>query len=282
MKRCALCVLRCALCVRGAASCLTRAAACAPRDAKRVNRGQCVKRAGMCGGAGFAALLLCAMATASVTVAHADPWRRYQSAHVALTAPAGHDVTRLLTALERAYASVRAYGLALPPMVQARTYANTPDFVRGSGGSWFNLAIARGGTIHLQPTNLLIRREALGSTLCHEMVHVALERSAQRGLPRWFNEGLAMVVAGERRAERIRFSRIAQLEDTLARSKSYDNVRSAYGTAERLVRRLIDGFGRDKVLALARSVGDGADFERGFRTLTGALPAVWSAPLMRP
>ncbi|MBS1912458.1 MAG: hypothetical protein JST22_10770 [Bacteroidetes bacterium] len=223
-----------------------------------------------------ALLVLCGL-TASPVCAGARGWQRYQSAHVVLLAPAGQDVTRLLEELERAHADVRAYGLTLRGMISARCYPTTADFMSASGGGAYNLALARSGRIHLQPLPVLMRRGELGRALRHEITHVALERAARFGLPRWLNEGMAMSVAGEKQPERLRFARLAQLEDTLARSRRYDNLRSAYGTAERLTSALLLACGRAKVLALLQAVGAGAGFDAGFRALTGEAPDRWAA-----
>ncbi len=213
--------------------------------------------------------------------ARAAGWARYQSSHVILYAPSGRDVSRLLSELESAYRDVRLFGIALPGMVEARTYATTADFVAGSGGRAFNLAVARGVRIHLQPGDVLLRRGEMANTLRHELTHVGLEGAARNGLPRWMNEGLAMMVAGEQRPETIRFRRLEALEDTLSRSASYSRLRSAYGTSQRLVRSLSDMIGRPKVLALVRSVASGGNFEKGFRAVAGLAPAEWAAGRLR-
>ncbi|HVZ38287.1 MAG TPA: hypothetical protein VHI13_03350 [Candidatus Kapabacteria bacterium] len=243
-------------------------------DSQRPVRNGIVRR--HAAGRAVVLLVLCGVA-ASPLCALARGWQRYQSAHVVLLAPAGQDVTRLLDELERAHADVRAYGLTLRGMISARCYATTADFMSASGASAYNLALARSGRIHLQPLAVLMRRGELGRALRHEITHVALESAARRGLPRWLNEGMAMSVAGEKQPERLRFARLAQLEDTLARSRRYDNLRSAYGTAERLTSALLLACGRAKVVGLLQAVGAGSGFDAGFRALTGAEPDRWAA-----
>jgi len=199
----------------------------------------------------------------------------YRSAHFALTVPAGHDVTRLLDELERAYDEIRSFGLGLPGMVRVRSYGSTSEFVRRSRGHSFHLALAEGDRLHLQPLAVLLKNGALARTLRHELAHVGLAGAARRGLPRWLNEGVAMVAAGESHPETIAFTSLRQLDDTLARSRSHDNIRSAYGTSVRLARGLIDRHGRGKVLALLRTIGARGNFERTFRAATGATLKEW-------
>lgn len=202
---------------------------------------------------------------------------RYQSAHFILTAPRGSDPGRLLEELESAYRDLRAFGLKMPSMITARSYGSTADFTRGAGASSFNLGIAIADVIHLQPVALLLRRGDLGRTLRHELTHVGLVEAARRGLPRWMNEGMAMVAAAEKQPERLRFLRLDRLELTLSSSRSHDTLRSAYGTAERLVSGLIATVGKEKLLSLLREVAGGGDFEERFARLTGLPPGEWGA-----
>ncbi len=185
------------------------------------------------------------------------------------------DVSRMLEELESAYRDLRSYGLSLPRMVDVRCYPSTAEFTRRSGGESFHLAIAIGERLHLQPLPVLLRNGGLARSLRHELTHVALAGAAARGLPRWLNEGMAMIVAGERHPEVIRFRSLRQLEDSLFGSRSHDNLRSAYGTSARLAGRLAERLGRQKILALLRTVGSRGNFERAFRAYMGVALGAW-------
>lgn len=200
---------------------------------------------------------------------------RYSSSHFTVRAPAGHDMNRLLDELELAYTDVRSFGLALPTMVQVRSYGTTAQFVRHSGGQTFHLAIARDELLHLQPLATLLKSGEFSRTLRHELTHVALVGAAKRGLPRWLNEGMAMVVAGEHHPEETKFRSLRQLDDTLAGSRSRRTLRGAYGTAGRLVRRLVESHGKEKVLALLRTVESRGKFEEAFSSFTGTSVRDW-------
>lgn len=200
---------------------------------------------------------------------------RYSSAHFTLTAPAGYDMTRLMDELERAYDDVRRKGLSLPGMIHGTSYASTSGFVRGSGGRAFHLALARDERLHLQPLPVLLKNGDLPRALRHELTHVALADAARRGLPRWFNEGMALAVAGERHSEGLAFTSLRQLDDTIARSASHEHLRDAYGTAGRLTRNLLERHGMSGMLALVRTVARRGDFERAFRGATGTGLREW-------
>lgn len=206
---------------------------------------------------------------------------RYQSAHFTLILPNGVDPGTLLDALENAYRDVRGVGLKLPSMILVRSYSSTDEFVRSAGGDRSDLAVAQDERIHLQPLPLLLRRQDAPFAYRHELTHVGLAKAARHGLPRWVNEGVAMVVAGERQPEQFRFGRVDQLEDSLGRSRSYLIRRSAYGAAGRLVSDLMTRYGRSRVIALLRSVAAGGGFERRFRVLTGTSSTEWGNQELR-
>ncbi len=225
-----------------------------------------------------AAMLFCALLLAAAPgslVAQSPGMGELRSEHVLLAAPRGGDCARILSELERAYREVRRFGLTVPPTVRTVCYATTADYIRGSGGSGYQLAMARQGVIHLQPYALLLRRGGFARAIVHEMAHVALTPAAAAGLPRWLNEGLAMSVAGEKAPESMKVRTLAELERVLERPGSWARARSAYGTSERLVGRLIGAIGRSGVIDLARRVAAGEGFEGAFRRLVKVDPAAW-------
>jgi hypothetical protein len=93
---------------------------------------------------------------------------------------------------------------------------------------------------------------------------------------------MAMTVAGERYSEAEKFRGLAQLEDSLAKSRSYRTVRSAYGASARLVRRLMTSFGKERLMGMLRSVAARGDFEGAFRELAGRAVSEWGREELLP
>jgi hypothetical protein len=195
--------------------------------------------------------------------------------------PRGENAARVLDELKRAYVAVREYGVRLPAKVNARIYRSTYEFTQGSGGAAYNLAVWSRGVVHLQPARVLLRSGGFARSLRHELTHAGLAETAGSTLPRWLNEGLAMTAAGELQPETVRFRTLAALEDTIARSRAYATVRGAYGTAARLVRALVERYGRGRVISLAAGAAAGRHFESEFRGLTGLTAAEWGADALR-
>ncbi len=120
---------------------------------------------------------------------------------------------------------------------------------------------------------------ALEEVLAHEVAHVLIYRaSAGRRIPRWFNEGLAMLAGRSWRlrdetqfalsllfAERVPLWR---LDDLFEGSRS--DVERAYALSGALVQDLLDKYGMGLPRALLSRVARGVGFDEAFRQVTGA------------
>jgi hypothetical protein len=67
-----------------------------------------------------------------------------------------------------------------------------PEWIEG-------LAVAETNTILLRSPRTLPPHESIDAVFAHELAHLALGQRVPHGLPRWLNEGLAMLVAHELR-----------------------------------------------------------------------------------
>lgn len=111
----------------------------------------------------------------------------------------------------------------------------------------------------------------LDRILSHEFVHAVVATLAGRTVPAWLNEGLATVMepAGSEDAEaplaRVRtqpdLSRLHQPFVDLSR----DDAETAYASAARAVRRLIEQRGASAIVALLQDLGRGVPFARAFQ-----------------
>lgn len=208
------------------------------------------------------------------------------SSHFSLMVGLSKQTNELLTNCEKAYRYVEGYGIKLPQKIRGVAYGTTQEFVKKSGGKYYNLAVARGEQIHLQPAYLLAKKgtniidnqnekSGLQKTLVHELVHIGLSRQAEY-LPCWFNEGLALVVSEEETTANTKFVSIKQIEQALKQS-NYDKLRSAYSYSQRAVRKLVATYGKEKIITLGRSVSGTNSFENNFIKLVGVRVEKWFA-----
>lgn len=199
----------------------------------------------------------------------------YNSSHFILLAPRGVNVNELINECEDSYNYVVKFGVTLPNRIKGITYSTTSEFVNIGGGSYYNLGLSVNNEIRLQPLSLLLKRGGFSKVLRHELTHIALNKAEVNGLPRWFNEGLAMNVSKEELICKMKFSTLKQIQDTILKSKNYENVRSAYSICINLISKLISLYGKDKVIKLTELVSNGNNFEIEFKALTNKLSKFW-------
>jgi hypothetical protein len=119
----------------------------------------------------------------------------------------------------------------------------------------------------------------LEEVLAHEVAHVLIYRaSAGRRIPRWFNEGVAMLAG---RSWRLRDQTqlalgllsgekvpLWQLDDLFEGDRSH--VERAYALSGALVQDLLDRYGTGLPAALFSRVAQGLPFDEALRRTTGA------------
>lgn len=222
----------------------------------------------------FLVLSFCFCGTVATAKAQSNLVAR-KMANFTLLLPSDQDPTQLTDQLESARKQVQDYGLALPQTVVVRVYSTSVQFSQATGLTTSHLAGTKNGRLHLQPLPLLLRRPEAFRSIQHELVHIALGEAARKGLPRWFNEGMAMVVAGEKQIEGITFVTLQALQDSLLRSRNYSTIRSVYGTCQRLVEKFVKQQGKSAVLAMLRAVRINGKFSEQFRRLAGRSVEEW-------
>lgn len=133
------------------------------------------------------------------------------------------------------------------------------------------------------PNGALVELE---KTFEHELAHVAIDR-ARRGhpIPRWFNEGYALLQADEWTPERADvFGRaasagalkpFAEIERTFPEHSASAGL--AYSQSLQFVMHLQDTAGQDVIARIMRQVGEGKSFEHAFASAVGSSLALTEA-----
>ena len=119
---------------------------------------------------------------------------------------------------------------------------------------------------------------SLDELLLHELTHVLVARAAGgRAVPRWFNEGLAMMAGGPWSLEdrtRLTLAMVRGSERTLSEIDTLfagrpGEVRLAYAISGALVRDIVLQHGRPAPRRILAAVGHGSTFPEAFREATG-------------
>jgi hypothetical protein len=136
-------------------------------------------------------------------------------------------------------------------------HATTADFIAATGLSGWATGATRGARIELQPLKLLQKRNAVATTLRHELTHSFIELLGQaraQRTPRWLAEGLCLHVSGEGPAMmRVKIPRQLTreaLERKLAQPPSAAETKELYALAYAQVQSLIKANGESYVWQL--------------------------------
>ncbi|MEE2775283.1 MAG: hypothetical protein VYE73_00725 [Acidobacteriota bacterium] len=140
-------------------------------------------------------------------------------------------------------------------------------------------ALSRESVVVLLPERILsYPHGSLEEVLRHELAHVLIARAAgQRPVPRWLNEGLAMIAGsawgfGDR--SRVAMALILNRERPLAEidrlfRESPSEVKDAYALAGAFTHDLLQRHGPDTAADLLELMSSGRAFGQAFREVTG-------------
>jgi stage II sporulation protein D len=163
--------------------------------------GLCQNGAELMGQSGASAERILAHYFPGTTVARAEDNRTrvLSSEHFELTFPTRDEAlaSRALEILESEWVALGARVQGLPPRIAVRAYASTAAFGQAAGQPGWVAAASDGQGIALQPLRTLDARGMLRSTLRHELLHLVIHRLRAPGVPRWYEEGMVLYLAGE-------------------------------------------------------------------------------------
>ncbi len=164
------------------------------------------------------------------------------------------------------------------------TFVITPtpsEWSRVTGGVplWAHgIAFPDRGTTILKSPRFGLPYGSLEKTAIHEYVHLLLETGApQAAYPRWFNEGVAQLAAGQvefvdqqtvaRAAAGGRLLTFWQIESLMGMSER--DARLGYAQSVIAVQRLHSQIGWSGIANLVHAVRTGRDFSEAYQSLTG-------------
>ncbi len=240
--------------------------------------------------------------TAPVTVNIEDErydWRSTVQGSVTLFWYEGDDgfAAELMDAAQSALSRLdENTGAELETPVRIYIYANSAD-LRGSmifPQEWTGgVAFTEYGVIAIginPDTSLDWGKRAIAHELTHLVVH-QVTFNPYNSLPTWLDEGLAVTAEGELEPEFVAVLSEAESEDLLISVRSLASPFSAntwesllsYAESHELVKYLIDEYGRDKMLELLNTFGQGSGYDEALMKVYGfdmdGLNALWRASL---
>ena len=122
------------------------------------------------------------------------------------------------------------------------------------------------------------QRHDIERVLTHELAHVAIDSAAgEAEVPRWFNEGLARVIAREQGpddAQRLALARLADRVPSLeglthAFPRAADDASLAYATSARAIELVMERGGPNAPAAILAALSAGVPFDDALTQATG-------------
>lgn len=148
------------------------------------------------------------------------------------------------------------------PRVQLVVLADMDAWRQRVGRSYYIGAALVGEEIVLQPARSLRRLGALQEVIAHEVAHLFIRRVAGRACPRWLDEGLAQLLAGDGGPGKAPADPAAllALEKRLASRDALREARLAdYASARAAALRLTAAQGQRAVLAALPAIAGSVD-----------------------
>jgi stage II sporulation protein D len=173
------------------------------------------------------------------------PWQKLRGDAMSLmTTQSDQDRVALGTAEKLVNALAQRTRWTIPTDVEIRVYPDLDTFRNATGEPGWVAAHTVGRRIDLQPVSILQSRQALESTLLHELVHVLMDSQGGPALPTWFREGLAGYLQNGRGTGTARIP----LDTDLRRTSDPARARRAYADAAAMIATLEQRYGEPTVL----------------------------------
>ena len=185
--------------------------------------------------------------TETGTSARGIDWQRIGGDGIALfTTRPSSDGAVLATAQHELKAALDRTHWTAPAAIEVRAYPDVETFRNATGEPGWVAAYTAGTRIQLQPAQTLRAKNALESTLRHELLHMLVEMQAKAGEPLWFREGLVEYLSGPPGAT-VNTAHPPNDAD-LRQTSEPERARRAYAQAAQAVRALVSRYGEAAVL----------------------------------
>jgi stage II sporulation protein D len=173
--------------------------------------------------------------------AQGTQWQQLTSEDVVLlTMRPERDRALLPLATRVMHEAEESTGLVYHGAAKLKVYATVAAFRDATGEPGWVAASTRGGTIRMEPTDVLRDAGTLESTVHHELLHMLVEEHAKPGTPLWFREGLVLYLTQPNaHPNGMKLDTLPVLEKALRSPANEQEMRQAYAEAQARVLQLV-------------------------------------------
>jgi stage II sporulation protein D len=180
-------------------------------------------------------------------------WNRSAGERIDLESTRMENDRRLIPIADRLTRDVeRETGRQFAGRPVVRVYPSVVTYRDSTGEPGWVAASTRSGVMRLQPLETL--EPNVEHTLHHELMHMLIEQRAATNVPRWFREGLVLVLTepnGARPAASVKSS--ADIERALLKPRTREEFAQAYADAKAAVALLVGEYGKQTVMGWMES-----------------------------
>lgn len=243
-------------------------------------------------------LIIFILAHTAMAVSQAATWKQRASNQIKIFYHPGDEenVSGVLRAIESAVPDLEEkLGVALPYLPRVFLASSQEEFDRVTGGSlptWSQgVSFPKMGTIVLKSPSFSHDIETCHRTAVHELVHLMIARKSGVNVPRWLNEGLALMLSGEGPGKplmplsRALWSGRLLLLMSVERVDSYSHSQAelAYLQSYHATEFLLKQYGWETLRSLLTALGEGLTWEEALfdniETDQAGFEAFWLASL---
>jgi hypothetical protein len=171
------------------------------------------------------------------------------------------------------------FGQAPEDLFVVRNTLEIDVYKRATGREWWYYADIRGDTATFVPVYTLYKRGISPIAVPHEYYQWAIRKITRHGAPRWLEEGLASRLSNE---EPLLLDQLYEFEgenlsmtperidEVLQGEEDRRDTRIAYYHSYRMVERIAEKYGEDKLKSAVTLIGLGNSIDQAFTTAFGA------------
>lgn len=171
------------------------------------------------------------------------------------------------------------FGQAPEELFVIRNTVEMDAYKRDTGRDWWYYSDIKGDTATFVPVYTLYKRGISPIAVPHEYYQWAIRKTTRHGAPRWLEEGLASRLANEGpllldqlyefEGENLSMTP-ERIDEVLQGEEDRRDSRLAYYHSYRMVERLAEKYGEDKVKSAVTLIGVGNTVDQAFTTAFGA------------
>ena len=188
--------------------------------------------------------------------------------------------------------AMRVFNVVMPALYKFKAYyGRTPDerlvincaphlkaYKQQTGREWWYYSHISGDTLTFQPIFVLVKRQIDGVAMTHEYFQWAIQKLSRYGAPRWLEEGFASYFSGEEDilvAQMLEFPDATQemtprrIEAILDTEETRKESRIAYYRSYRMVTKIVDTYGDDRLKKAVNLLGQGHRLDDAFKGAFG-------------